>query len=122
MEIFFKRIESSNILYVLSLLGIAMVIDFFSGIIVAFIKNEVTSKIGIHGILRKIASMVLLVFFLPVSYLLPSHSGVLMLYVLYMGYLLLEIQSILENYQKLGIQIEFFVTVLEQLKELLKKK
>lgn len=122
MEIFFKRIESSNILYVLSLLGIAMVIDFFSGIIVAFIKNEVTSKIGIHGILRKIASMVLLVFFLPIAYLLPSHSGVLMLYVLYTGYLLLEIQSILENYQKLGIQIEFFVTVLEQLKELLKKK
>jgi toxin secretion/phage lysis holin len=122
MEIFFKRIESSNILYVLSLLGIAMVIDFFSGIIVAFIKNEVTSKIGIHGILRKIASMVLLVFFLPIAYLLPSHSGVLMLYVLYTGYLLLEIQSILENYQKLGIQIEFFVIVLEQLKELLKKK
>ncbi|MGX7195101.1 phage holin family protein [Enterococcus olivae] len=118
----FQTIKEHNILYVLSVLAIAMVLDFFSGILAAKWMKAVTSKIGINGILRKLASMILLIFFLPVAFLLPAYAGMTMLYVLYLGYLFLEIQSILENYQKMGIDVEPFKRFLIQLKEMYQKK
>lgn len=50
--------------YVLMLICIAMTIDFISGTIAAKINPEIEfkSKIGINGILRKVASIVLLLF------------------------------------------------------------
>lgn len=38
----------------------------------------------------------------------PGNTGTGLLYVLYFGYLLMEIQSILENYQKIGIDVSLF--------------
>lgn len=58
-------IQEQKILYILSLLSIAMVIDFMSGVYVAKRHQEITSKRGINGIIRKIASMFLLVFLFP---------------------------------------------------------
>lgn len=114
--------EEQNILYLLSVLSIAMVIDFVSGVLAAKMHQEILSKKGINGIIRKVASMILLVFFLPVALIIPGKTGIVLLSVLYIGYLLMEIQSILENYQKMGISITLFQTFLEHLYELLKKK
>ena len=61
--------------------------------------------------------MVLLVFFLPVALLLPGKTGIAMLFVFYVGYLLLEIQSILENYEKIGIDTHLFTAFVEMLKK-----
>lgn len=116
------QLKEQRILYLLSILAGAMIVDFFSGIIAAKIKQEITSKIGINGILRKIASMMLLVFFLPVAFLLPGFTGIMMLYVLYLGYLWLELQSILENYKKMGIDTTPFRHFLELLKDFMSKK
>ena len=99
-----------------------MVIDFVSGVLAAKMHQEILSKKGINGIIRKVASMILLVFFLPVALIIPGKTGIVLLSVLYIGYLLMEIQSILENYQKMGISITLFQTFLEHLYELLKKK
>lgn len=114
--------EEQNILYLLSVLSIAMVIDFVSGVLAAKMHQEILSKKGINGIIRKVASMILLVFFLPVALIIPGKTGIVLLSVLYIGYLLMEIQSILENYQKMGISITLFQTFLEHLYEFLKKK
>ncbi|HIY58118.1 MAG TPA: phage holin family protein [Candidatus Tetragenococcus pullicola] len=111
----FLLIKEQKILFLLSLLSIAMVIDFLSGLIAAKITNTITSKIGINGILRKVASIMLLVFFIPVAMIIPNHSGLALVYILYLGYLLMEIQSILENYQKMGIDIHIFNSFLEKL-------
>lgn len=48
-------------IYVLTLICVAMIIDFLSGSLAAKLNSEITflSKVGINGILRKIASMVL---------------------------------------------------------------
>ncbi|GGI64761.1 phage holin family protein [Enterococcus alcedinis] len=114
--------KEQNILYLLSVLSIAMVIDFVSGVLAAKMHQEILSKKGINGIIRKVASMILLVFFLPVALIIPGKTGIVLLSVLYIGYLLMEIQSILENYQKMGISITLFQTFLEHLYDLLKKK
>lgn len=104
--------------YVLMLICIAMTIDFISGTIAAKINPEIEfkSKIGINGILRKVASIVLLLFFIPLVPLVPGGAGVGLLYVLYVGYLMMEIKSIFENYQKMGVVTELFEDFIKNLK------
>ena len=86
------------------------------------VDKEILSKKGINGIIRKIASMILLVFFLPVALIIPGKTGIMLLSVLYLGYLGMEIQSILENYQKMGIPITLFQAFLKQLQRLFSKE
>lgn len=87
-----------------------MIIDFASGTIGAMINPDIEfkSKVGINGILRKVASIVLLLFFIPLSVLIPNDLGVALLYTLYLGYLMMEIKSIFENYKKIGSPTEMF--------------
>lgn len=97
-------------IYVLMLICIAMIIDFLSGTFAAKINPEIEfkSKVGINGILRKIASMALLMFFILLAPLIPGGVGVALVYTLYIGYLIMELKSILENYKKMGIVTEMF--------------
>ena len=112
-----QLIQEQKIIYLLSLLSVAMIIDFISGVYAAKLHKEITSKRGINGIIRKVASMILLVFFLPVSLIIPGQTGIVLLSVLYLGYLFMEIQSILENYQKIGIDTHYLQKILTKLKE-----
>ena len=112
-----QLIQEQKIIYLLSLLSVAMIIDFISGVYAAKLHKEITSKRGINGIIRKVASRILLVFFLPVSLIIPGQTGIALLSVLYLGYLFMEIQSILENYQKIGIDTHYLQKILTKLKE-----
>ncbi|WP_348920117.1 phage holin family protein [Enterococcus rotai] len=105
-------------IYVLTLICVAMIIDFLSGTLSAKINPniEFKSKTGINGILRKVASMVLLMFFIPLAPLIPGGAGVGLIYVLYVGYLLMELKSILENYKKMGIGTELFEDFIKNIK------
>lgn len=104
--------------YVLAVICIAMIIDFLSGTLAAKISPDIEfrSKVGINGILRKIASIALLIFFIPLAPIVPGGAGVGLLYVLYLGYLLMEIKSILENYKKMGNDISLFEQFLNKIK------
>lgn len=115
----FLETEDGKILFVLSLICVAMIIDFASGTIGAIVNPsiEFRSKVGINGILRKIASIVLLLFFIPLSVLIPNNLGTALLYTLYIGYLLMEFKSIIENYQKLGLKTELFEKFINYLKK-----
>ncbi len=105
-------------IYVLALICGAMIIDFLSGTIAAKINPsiEFKSKVGINGILRKVASMVLLMFFIPIAPLIPGGAGVGLIYVLYIGYFLMELKSILENYKKMGVATELFENFIKSIK------
>ncbi|WP_373681199.1 phage holin family protein [Enterococcus plantarum] len=105
-------------IYVLALICGAMIIDFISGTIAAKINPsiEFKSKVGINGILRKVASMVLLMFFIPIAPLIPGGAGVGLIYVLYIGYFLMELKSILENYKKMGVATELFENFIKSIK------
>lgn len=106
--------ENSQLLYILSLIVVAMIVDFALGYLGAWINKEVTSKKGVNGILRKVASIVVLVLAIPVAPIIPAGVGTAALYVLYFGYLIMELSSIVENYRKLGANreaklfVEFF--------------
>lgn len=105
-------------IYVLMLICIAMIIDFLSGTFAAKINPEIEfkSKVGINGILRKIASMALLMFFILLAPLIPGGAGVALVYVLYVGYLMMELKSILENYKKLGVGTDLFEDFIKNIK------
>ncbi|MDT2675926.1 phage holin family protein [Enterococcus dongliensis] len=104
-----KMIEKEpKLLFVLALISAAMLLDLLTGLIAAKLTKQISSKIGINGILRKIASILLLLFFLPVSSLIPLQAGSLLLYAFYLSFLLMELHSILENYEKWDLKQKFF--------------
>lgn len=111
--------EDGKILYLLALIAITMIIDFVTGTIGAWVNKDIEfrSKEGINGILRKIASMLTLLIFVPVSVLIPNDVGVALMYTLYIGYLAFELKSILENLNRCGIEIKLFEGIIDALKK-----
>ncbi|MGT2963843.1 phage holin family protein [Streptococcus acidominimus] len=111
--------QDGKIFYILGLIACAMIIDFFTGAIAAKINPDIdfVSKIGINGILRKLCSMIVMIFFVPVAILLPSETGIALLYVMYLGYLLFELTSILENLKKMGLEVRLFKDFLDVFKK-----
>ncbi|WAW14735.1 phage holin family protein [Peptostreptococcus equinus] len=109
--------EEDKVLFVLLLIAIAMIVDFVTGTIAAIVREdrEFRSKKGINGILRKIASMLLLIFFLPCSMLIPEGMGIALVYTMYIGYLIMEIKSIVENVGKNGTDVTLFQEFIKRL-------
>ncbi len=121
MKVVFQELMEQDVLYLLALLCLAMFVDLVSGIGAAKITHEFTSKIGINGILRKVSSLLLLLFFLPVSLLIPLKAGIGLLYAFYVSYLFMEIHSILENYQKMGFDTKRMKAFIKSIQDYLKK-
>lgn len=99
----FLETDNTKLIYLLALMGLANIIDFSLGWINAkFNKNvDFSSSKAIFGIARKMLLLILCVYFIPVALLVPEPIGISALYVLYIGYLLSEINSIL-NHLKLA--------------------
>ena len=99
----FLESDNTKLIYLLALIGVANIIDFSMGWINAkFNKNVAfSSSKAIFGIARKMLLLILCVYFIPVALLVPEPIGISALYVLYIGYLLSEINSIL-NHLKLA--------------------
>lgn len=91
--------DNSKVVYLLALILIANIIDFLLGWLNAKFNSKVkfSSSKAIYGIARKLILFILLVFFIPVSLLVPYPIGIGALYVLFIGYLLSEINSILSH-------------------------
>lgn len=111
-----------KIIYLLGLIAAAMIIDFISGCICAKMTGEFKSKTGINGILKKMVSMMVLLLFFMMNFLLPEGIGFSLTAVLYTGYLMMEIQSILENMDKLGINTDCFKKTEQAYKDKLKEE
>lgn len=114
----FLETEDNKILFILFLICAAMILDFLTGTVAAKVNPDIEfkSKVGINGILRKIVSVFLLIFFIPMSVIVPGGAGTALLYTLYIGYLMMELKSILENYQKLGGASDLFQRFLDSFK------
>jgi toxin secretion/phage lysis holin len=95
--------DSYKLMYILTLILIANVIDFLVGWLNAKFNPDVkfSSDKAIFGIARKIVLFIILVFCIPLMLLVPEPIGISALYVFYIGYLLSEINSIL-NHLKLA--------------------
>ena len=113
----FIETEDGKILFILTMIVSAMIIDFVTGTIAAKINSNITfnSKSGINGILRKLASISIMVFFIPLSVLIPAGAGVALVYTLYIGYLVMELKSITENLGKMGVDAEALKSLIDLL-------
>lgn len=111
----FLETDDSKILFILALINMAMIIDFITGTIAAKVNSNIkfNSKAGINGILRKIVSVIVMVFFIPLSVLVPGDMGVALVYTLYIGYLVMELKSIAENLGKMGVDIETLKDIID---------
>ncbi len=113
----FLETDDSKILFILALINMAMIIDFITGTIAAKVNSNIkfNSKAGINGILRKIVSVIVMVFFIPLSVLVPGDMGVALVYTLYIGYLVMELKSIAENLGKMGVDAEALKSLIDLL-------
>lgn len=113
----FLETDDSKILFILALINMAMIIDFLTGTIAAKVNSNIkfNSKAGINGILRKIVSVIVMVFFIPLSVLVPGDMGVALVYTLYIGYLVMELKSIAENLGKMGVDAEALKSLIDLL-------
>lgn len=116
--------EDGRILFLLALIVIMEIIDFFSGTFAAIINPtiEYKSKIGINGLLRKMQGIVLLTVLIPMSVLLPENTGVAFLYTIYIGYVILTFKSLVENYGKAKGDTSIFDNVTKAFERLIGKK
>lgn len=103
----YVKTQEGKVMYILTMVCVFMAIDFILGSLAAWRNPNIKfrSNEGINGILRKVASLIVLVMCIPVSVLIPSGAGIVTLYILYLGYLIMEFSSIIENLDKLGVHI-----------------
>ena len=111
-------------LYLLALLCLTMALDFLLGSLAAWRDPSVkfTSQRGIDGILRKLASILVLVCCIPVSALVPAEAGLAALIVLYLGYLFYELASVIENLERLGAPVGKLKRFIENLHDVSSSK
>lgn len=116
--------DDGLVLFLLSLIVVMEIVDFFSGTFAAIINHDIEyqSKIGINGLLRKIQGIALLVILIPMSVLLPEQTGVAFLYTIYVGYLSLTFKSLVENYGKAKGDTSIFDNVTKAFEHIISKK
>lgn len=97
----FLETDNTKLIYILALIMGANIIDFMIGWINAKLNPNVkfSSAKAIYGIARKLLLFILLVYSIPVALLMPEPLGISALYVLYIGYLASEINSILNHFK-----------------------
>lgn len=93
--------DNTKLLYLLTLILIANILDFVFGIVNAKFNKNVpfSSKKAKNGLFIKIGYFILLVYVIPVALLLPEGIGVSALYVLYVGYLVIELNSLFAHFR-----------------------
>lgn len=93
--------DNTKLLYLLTLILIANILDFIFGVINAKFNENVpfSSKKAKNGLFVKIGYFILLVYVIPVALLLPEGIGVAALYALYIGYLVIELNSLFAHFR-----------------------
>lgn len=108
--------EDGKLVYLLTLISVTMIVDFLTGSWAAKIKKDFKSEKGINGILRKLGSMLLMILFVPFSIVIPNGVGISLVYVLYLGYEVMELESIVENLNKMGVKVAIFKSFIDSTK------
>lgn len=115
-----------------SVLIVVMIIDYITGLAQAYVTKTLNSRIGVIGIIKKIAYLALIVVGIVVDYLmsfaiLQCGIEVSVNYcfglVITVWLIINELISILENISKLGIPLpSFLIKIIERLKNTIENK
>lgn len=118
---YFRQLEFPVILLV-----VAMVLDYITGMTEAWIKGELSSKIGIIGIIKKLGYMVAVAVAVVVDMIIASAlesaniTGYPNIFALLVTIWLTlnECISILENLNEIGVPVpDFLVSIIKKLKQ-----
>ena len=116
----------------LIVLMVMMVLDYLSGMTAAWMHNELSSKVGAKGIVKKVGYMALVAVAMGVDYLIWTGITAVQLsigYNMWFGLLVAiwliinEMISILENLSRIGVPLpDFLVKTIKKLKNAVDKK
>lgn len=120
----FTTTPEGKILYVLAIIACLMIIDFISGTIAAIINPNIDfkSSAGRNGILKRVGAILTLLILIPIGIIIPGDVGIMLVYTLYVGYLLLELKSIIENLDKMGVNVGPFKIFLNNFEQFVNNK
>lgn len=102
-----------------TVLMVAMIVDYVTGMVAAWHSSELSSKKGVFGIIKKISYLALVVVGMGVDWLIYSglqSVGVSLGYTFFFGVLVTiwliinELISILENLGQIGVPLPRFLT------------
>lgn len=99
--------DDGMLIYLFFLLTIAMVFDWLTGTITAYMLKKQSSKIGINGLLKKCLIFITAIMIILCSIIIPQ--GTLFTFAVLIGLILMQLQSILENLQKVNLKESFFL-------------
>lgn len=111
--------QSEMTLFLLSVLLFVMLVDITTGMIGSKVNPDISfrSRIGINGLLKKIAVITTLIMLIPLSVILPDPMGPAFLNGVYFAIVLNEAWSVVENLDKMGLNIKPIQVFLEKMKQ-----
>ncbi len=97
----YLKTDNTKLIYILSLILGSNIIDFSAGWFNAKFnpKVEFSSSKAIMGIARKLFLFMLLIYSIPLALIIPEPLGISALYVLYLGYLASELNSVMNHFK-----------------------
>lgn len=116
----FRELATNNdtkLMFALGVICFLMTLDLVTGVAKSQVSGTTNSNKGINGIIRKGCSLIMLVTLFPVSVLLPETAGDTVLWTIFVGYALMEFQSVIENLDAMDINVYFFKLILPKTEE-----
>lgn len=109
--------SDGQILFWFGMLTWCMILDWLTGTIIAYISKVANSKVGTNGILKKILVFLASLTLIICSIIIPQ--GETFIIATLIGLVVMQLQSIVENFTKVGLKEGDF---LSKLIDLLKPK
>lgn len=94
---------------------ILMFIDIMTGFIQAYVNRNLKSRAMSVGLLKKAGLFLVLLGIIPLAVLMPDIIGVSVIIGVYVIEIVNELLSIIENLQKMGVNIKIFDPIMQRL-------
>ena len=107
--------EFGKVIVWLGFILILMFIDILTGFIQAYVNRNLKSRAMSVGLLKKAGLFLVLLGIIPLAVLMPDIIGVSVIIGVYVIEIVNELLSIIENLQKMGINIKIFDPIMQRL-------
>ena len=107
--------EFGKVVVWLGFILILMFIDIMTGFIQAYVNRNLKSRAMSVGLLKKAGLFLVLLGIIPLAVLMPDIIGVSVIIGVYVIEIVNELLSIIENLQKMGVNIKIFGPIMQRL-------
>ena len=107
--------EFGKVIVWLGFILILMFIDILTGFIQAYVNRNLKSRAMSVGLLKKAGLFLVLLGIIPLAVLMPDIIGVSVIIGVYVIEIVNELLSIIENLQKMGVNIKIFDPIIQRL-------